>query len=140
LKGLERTSGVLLMQRAEAAADRPVVGMVIREAALATVVDAGIDIATRMRQPLAFVVADNGELVANLRKAVAARWTGAGAVALHPVPTTDVEYLVAQVRSLRPALVLAAPPKSAIQEILARPRLIREVGAPILLLPTSNTD
>jgi hypothetical protein len=138
--GLARTSGVLLMTRAQLSVTRPVVGMIMRQAAVEAVVDASIEIATRLRQPLAFVVADNGDLVGDVRKAVAAQWTGPGAVALHPVPTTDVEYLAAQVRSLHPALVVSAPPKAAIKEILARPRLLREVGAPILLLPSEATD
>src|SRR5262249_54788486 len=100
--GLARTSGVLLMPRAQFSAGRPIVGMVMREAALATVVDASIEIAARMRQPLAFVVADQGELLADVRKAVTAQWAGPGAVALQPVPSTNVEYLAAHVRSLRP--------------------------------------
>jgi hypothetical protein len=137
--GLARASGVLLMPRAQPSANRPIVGMIIREAALAQVVDASVELATRMRQPLAFVVADAGDLLARVRKAVAAQWTGPGAVALHAVPSVEVEFLAAQVRSLRPKLVIAAPPKATIEEILARPRLLREVGAPILLLPP-DTD
>jgi hypothetical protein len=136
--GLARTSGVLLMPRHQPAANRPIVGMIMREASLNEVVDAGVDIATRTRQPLAFVVAS--ELLAHVRKAVAGQWTGPGAVALHPVPTAEMEFLAAQVRSLRPRLVVAAPPKAIIAELLARPRLLREVGAPILLLPFEGTD
>ncbi|MBI1213688.1 MAG: hypothetical protein GC190_19690 [Alphaproteobacteria bacterium] len=136
VEGLARTSGVLLMPRAQFLPNRPIVGMVMRDVAIAPVVDASIEIAAAMRQPLAFVVADAGDLVSDVRKAVAAQWTGPGAVSLHAMPTNDVEYLAAQVRSLRPSLVVSAPPKAAIKEILARPRLLREVGAPILLLPT----
>lgn len=138
--GLQRTAGVLLMPRAQVAAHRPVVGMIIREAALTTVVEASVEIAARSRLPLAFVVADQTDLVANVRKAVAGQWSGPGAVALHAVPTTEVEYLTAQVRSLRPALVVSAPPRAAVSQILARPRLLREVGAPILLLPSEDAD
>jgi len=138
--GLARASGVLLMPRHQPAANRPIVGMVMREASLAQVVDTSIDIAERTRQPLAFVVADDGDLLAHVRKAVAAQWSGPGAVALHPVPTHEMEYLAAQVRSLRPRLVVSAPPKSIIVQLLARPRLLREVGAAILLLPFEGTD
>ena len=138
--GLARTSGVLLMPRLQPSANRPIVGMVIRESALPQVVDASVEIATRMHQPLSFVVADGGDLLARVRKAVAAQWAGPGAVALHAVPSTQVDYLAAQVRSLRPKLVIAAPPKTSLAEILARPRLLREIGAPILLLPNDAAE
>jgi len=138
--GLARTSGVLLMPRHQPVGNRPIVGMIMREASLAEVVEAGVDIATRTRQHLAFVVASEGDLLAQVRKAVAGLWSGPGAVALHPVPTTEMEFLAAQVRSLRPRLVVAAPPKAIIEELLARPRLLREVGAPILLLPFEGAD
>lgn len=139
--GLARSSGVLLMPRAQAPANhRPVVGMVMREASLAQVVGASMEIAARTRQPLAFVVAEDGELLAHVRKAVAAQWNRPGVVPLHAVPTGQMEFLAAQVRSLRPRLVVAAPPRAVIAELLARPRLLREVGAPILLLPAGDSD
>lgn len=137
--GLTRAAGVLLMPRIQPPAGRPVVGMVMREASLSHVVDTSIDIAARTRQPLAFVVADDGDLLALVRKAVSAQWIGQGSVALHSVPTHEIEFLAAKVRSLKPRLVVAAPPKAVLTQILARMRLLREVAAPILLLPTEVT-
>ena len=139
--GLARTSGVLLMPRAQPQPNRPIVGLVTDEAGLSQIVESAADLATRFRQQLSFVVVDDGDLFARVRATAASHWTGPGAVALHPVPTSQMDILAAYVRNLRPKLVVLAPSPESIQELLARPRLLRELGAPILLLrPAQDSD
>jgi hypothetical protein len=137
--GLSRASGVLLMTRTQPTANRPVVGMVIDQAGLPQVVETSAELAGLLHHPLTFVVADHGDLKAHVRKAAAAHWTGPGAVALSTVPTVQLDLLAAHVRNLRPKLVVIAASPSSMEEFLARPRLFREIGAPILFLPTTAT-
>ncbi len=132
--GLARTSGVLLMPHAQPARNRPVVGMITDEAGLSRTVASCADLSASLRLPLSFVVVDDRDLFARVRAAAASHWSEAGAVALHAVPTAQLDILAAHVRSLRPKLVVWAPPPSWLKELLARPRLLREIGAPILLL------
>jgi hypothetical protein len=134
LNGLARTSGVLLMPHAQPERNRPVVGMITDDAGLSRTVASCAEFSASLRLPLSFVVVGESDLYARVRASAASHWGEAGAVALHAVPTAQLDILAAHVRSLRPKLVVWAPPASRLEELLARPRLLREIGAPILLL------
>ena len=133
---LARSSGVLLMPRVLPQPNGPIIGVISHAAGLAPVIDISTRLAARLREQLVLVVVDDGDLVERAHTDAVAKWSGP--IALRIVRSSQLENLVAYVRSLRPKQVIAAPRPSMIEEFLARPRLLREMSAPVLLLPAAQ--
>ena len=133
---LARGAGVLLVPRTQPQQSRALVGVISHASGLSQVIAVSSQLAAHLREPLALVVVDDRDLVERVHREITGDRNAP--IALHVVPTSQLENLAPYVRSLRPKQVVAAPRPSTIREFLQRPRMLREMSAPVLLLPAEE--